>query len=93
MVIRWHLATVAVAGNAAYDVRETPKRTRGILGTEDAPRGYGLWSRACSLHRRNERTPCNGGHAQYAAVAVLGVAHHDRIGSTGDFYALATVRT
>ena len=89
MVIGSHLATVAVVGNATDNDWEG---RRGILGTGDA-REYGLWSRACSLHRRDERMPCTGGHAQYAAVAILGVAHHDRIGGTGDFYALATVRT
>ena len=58
------------------------------------PREYGLWSRAWSLHLRDEGSPRAGGHAQgAAALAILGVAHHDRVDGTGDFYALATVRT
>ncbi len=51
------------------------------------------YTRAWSLHLRDERSPRAGGHVQGAALAILGVAHHDRVGGTGDFYALATVRT
>src|SRR5260370_28180275 len=72
---------------------ETPKRQAGHPRNRGCPASNGLWSRDWSLHRLDERSPRTGGHAEHAAVAVLGVAHHDRVGGTGDFYALATVRT
>jgi hypothetical protein len=59
---------------------------------EDAP-PVRPWSRAWSLHLRDEGSPGASGHAQGAALAILGVPHHDRVGGIGDFYALATVRT
>jgi hypothetical protein len=50
-------------------------------------------SRSRLLHRCDERPPRTGGHAQRPSIAVLGVSHDDGVGGTGDFYALAAVRT
>jgi hypothetical protein len=57
------------------------------------PREYGLWSRAWLFGLCDEGAPRASGHGQVAALAILGVAHHDRVGGTGNLYALATVRT
>jgi hypothetical protein len=44
VAIRWHLATVAVVGDAACNARRRRNARRGILRTEGAPRvtGFGL---------------------------------------------------
>ena len=57
------------------------------------PRDCELYRLVRLLRRRDERPPRADGHAQRPPVAVLGVSHDDGVGSAGDFYALATVRT
>lgn len=79
-------------GNAACNHTETGKYTRGTPGSRECPAIASL-SSVRLLHRSDERPPGTGGNAQRLPVTVLGVSHDDGLGSTGDFYALATVRT
>jgi hypothetical protein len=92
VVFEWLLATVVMVGNAVRNRTETAANTsRGILDSRGRPVTADELERL--LHRGDECPPRTGGHAQGLSVAVLGVPHHHGVGSTGDLYALATVRT
>ena len=57
MVIGWHLATVAVAGNSAYNARR-PKRRRGTPGNRGCPASTGF-----GLERGHFSSAMNARHA------------------------------
>jgi len=57
-----------------------------------APALVGVGKSFVLFHSRDKCAPDISGHAQGAAAAVLGVAHHYGAGRVRDLYALAAVR-